>query len=927
MYGFNVEKLMCKIDLVQLTKHLQREKPFHQGKISFKYEKNKLRPYRYELLTKNTYRYLKAKDIIEILKKVSRVVFTQFDKPKNLDEYLEFFNYLQIEKPKILPICYSCMKEEHLITKLTPDKTFDMYGHSVCRACALFEIRDEYNKRGIPITKSAQKFFTKQLDRYKSVEQVCNNIWDSKTVSKDANSSLYDVIPADKNAIPVDFKRFLKENKLESYFDKKLVDHWYSVGFNKLLPVQRLAIKNGLMENRDLLVVAGTSSGKTFIAELVGLQKWKSKNSKLIFVTPLIALSNQKYSSFRKRYSKIGARIALRVGKTKITVEREKQTYPEGNFSKSDIIVATYEALDWIIRSGNWKNIGKVGTVVIDEFQLLADEERGAELDGLLSRIRAVFPHSQIIALSATIGNAEELSHELNFKLISYMKRPIPLEMHIIIAENNEKKIEAVGELVKTEAHVKSSSGHKGQTLVFTNSRRRVQDVAAILRSMGLKSAYYHAGMTYFKRKKIEEEFESGKFEVLTTTAALGAGADFPVSQVIFERPAMGARWLKVSEFHQMIGRAGRYGYHDLGKAVLVAIPGEKIYKSQDYSEEQVAFDLMTGEVEDIDGEITVEQEQEQVLAYISAATPINDEQLKQYYTRLFYNTNNLKAILKVLADKGLILKQNSLWYVTALGRAISESFLQPLFGYNIAKKARTHDILDIAIEITPFTNVYLSTRIQARLEQAVKSTISTRFFSDAVLDIISTSKFIRGSVSPYLIDRIKDWNRVFFDCNCKENPYCIHPINKLSKLIINLRIDGLTPEEISSHLRIQYDLKAYTGDLLNWLDEIIHAVQSISRLANAMGDKNLYQKSREISLIIEEPSTSYSLKSQKNIRPTAISKQKDKHSNKKQKTDNQNNKTEDKSTHKKPNFLKRKKKKHVRNKEKSNRDKYMKKK
>ena len=63
----------------------------------------------------------------------------------------------------------------------------------------------------------------------------------------------------------------------------------------------------------------------------------------------------------------------------------------------------------------------------------------------------------------------------------------------------------------------------------------------------------------------------------MVTTAALAAGVDFPASQVVFESLAMGIKWLNVHEFNQMLGRAGRPGYHDLGLVYILAEPGRQI--------------------------------------------------------------------------------------------------------------------------------------------------------------------------------------------------------------------------------------------------------------------------------------------------------------------------------------------------------------
>ncbi len=859
--NFNSSKLTNTLFAYDISKKTTNLKPVHEGKISFTYDKQKMRPYRYEEKSGNTYRYLKAKDLIKILANASIIALIPGEKPKNIGEYLEFFNHCKAPKPKIMPVCQICIRDKKLLTKIPVEDKYSIYGKKSCRSCASAEIQHEYVKRGIPITISAKKFYNSQLDRLGEVKKVIEAIWEPIKTSKDQNNSLFDVITADDNLKPVGLRKFLSQNRYKKIFDKDLIDHYYSIGITKLMPVQVKALEGGLMNKEDLLIVAGTSSGKTLVGELAGLQNWKSRNEKFIFVTPLVALTNQKYDSFKKRYQKLGARVAIRVGKSRIVDDDADSKYQGTNFAKADIIVATYEALDWIFRSGNWKKISNIGTLVIDEFQLLADEERGVEVDGLLARIRTLYPNCQIIGLSATIGNDKELAKEMDLKLINYMQRPIPLERHLIISDGEEKKIDILESLTKEESKTISKSGYRGQTLIFTNTRRRVQEIGNNLKTCGLYSDYYHAGMTYNQRRKVERDFESGKLDVLTTTAALGAGADFPVSQVIFERPAMGARWITIAEYHQMAGRAGRFGYHDKGKAIMIATVGEKIYHAQKRSEEQIAFEILTGTVEEIDGEVDFEQELDQVLAFVSAAYPVNEQSLKKYYARLFFRTNQLGNIIKSLSNKGLIIKKNDSWFITHIGRAITESFLKPTFGYEIAKKTQKQSIHEIAVEIASLDSVYITNRFHAKLEHALKSHISSRFFSDGVLETITNMTSVKGKLSPMLMDKIRFWQRNFFDCKCKINPYCLHPKQKISLLVLDLRMEGRGVSQITNILSREYDLMIYPGDLLNWLDEVIHAINAIGRLAKAMKNDELLSISNELALNIEAPKVNFSLK------------------------------------------------------------------
>ena len=75
---------------------------------------------------------------------------------------------------------------------------------------------------------------------------------------------------------------------------------------------------------------------------------------------------------------------------------------PDRDVKDADIIVGTYEGLDYLLRSGNSALLSNLGVVLIDEIHMIDDEDRGTRLNGLIKRIKHLYPHSQIIVLSAT---------------------------------------------------------------------------------------------------------------------------------------------------------------------------------------------------------------------------------------------------------------------------------------------------------------------------------------------------------------------------------------------------------------------------------------------------------------------------------------------------------------------------------------------
>lgn len=85
----------------------------------------------------------------------------------------------------------------------------------------------------------------------------------------------------------------------------------------------------------------------------------------------------------------------------------------DNDVKDADIIVGTYEGLDFLLRSGKASEIGKLGTVVVDEIHMLDDKERGPRLNGLIKRLKTLFPDLQIIGLSATVKIRMKLQKNL----------------------------------------------------------------------------------------------------------------------------------------------------------------------------------------------------------------------------------------------------------------------------------------------------------------------------------------------------------------------------------------------------------------------------------------------------------------------------------------------------------------------------------
>ena len=183
-----------------------------------------------------------------------------------------------------------------------------------------------------------------------------------------------------------------------------------------LRPAQEKSIKKGLLERKNLLVCTPTASGKTLIAELAALKNILNGNGKAIYIVPLKALASEKYKDFKKRYEGI-AKVALSIGDIDSA---------DSYLIDYDLIITTSEKLDSLIRHhAPWLSL--ISTIIIDEIHLLNDAERGPTLEILITILRQLLKKAQIIGLSATIGNPEELAEWLEAELVEDDWRPVKL--------------------------------------------------------------------------------------------------------------------------------------------------------------------------------------------------------------------------------------------------------------------------------------------------------------------------------------------------------------------------------------------------------------------------------------------------------------------------------------------------------------------
>ncbi|WP_240912166.1 DEAD/DEAH box helicase [Thermococcus sp. LS2] len=323
--------------------------------------------------------------------------------------------------------------------------------------------------------------------------------------------------------------------------DERIIRKIKERGISEFYPPQAEALKSGVLNGENLLLAIPTASGKTLVAEIVMLHKLFTEGGKAVYLVPLKALAEEKYREF-KTWEDLGVRVAVTTGDYDSSEEW---------LGRYDIIIATSEKFDSLLRhKSRW--IKDVKLIVADEIHLLGSYDRGATLEMILSHMLG---KAQILGLSATVGNAEELAEWLNARLVVSDWRPVKLRKgvfahgQLIWEDGKIDKLPAQWDSLVIDA-VKRGK----QSLVFVNTRRSAEKEAAMLgkkvrrlltkpEARRLKelaeslesnptndklkevlvngAAFHHAGLGRAERTLIEDAFREGLIKVLTATPTL----------------------------------------------------------------------------------------------------------------------------------------------------------------------------------------------------------------------------------------------------------------------------------------------------------------------------------------------------------------------------------------------------------------------
>ncbi|NWJ10890.1 HELQ Helicase, partial [Crypturellus undulatus] len=380
-----------------------------------------------------------------------------------------------------------------------------------------------------------------------------------------------------------------------------------------------------LQQRKNLIYSLPTSGGKTLVAEILILQELLCRQKDVLMILPYVAIVQEKVWGL----SSFGIELGFLV---------EEYAGSKGRFppikrrAKNSLYIATIEKGHALVNSLiETERIDHLGLVVVDELHMIGEGSRGATLEMTLAKVLYTSKNTQVIGMSATLNNVEDLQKFLQADYYTNNFRPVELKEYVKIRDTIyevDSKAEH-GFTFSRLLHFKYSSNlekadpdhiialvteviPKYSCLIFCPTKKNCENVAAMvckylnkdfkahrekekqdliknLKTIGNGSicpvlkqtipfgvAYHHSGLTNDERKSIEEAYSAGVLCLLACTATLAAGVNLPARRVILRAPYVAREFLKKNQYKQMIGRAGRAGIDSAGESILIAQEKDK---------------------------------------------------------------------------------------------------------------------------------------------------------------------------------------------------------------------------------------------------------------------------------------------------------------------------------------------------------------
>jgi ATP-dependent DNA helicase RecQ len=349
-------------------------------------------------------------------------------------------------------------------------------------------------------------------------------------------------------------------------------------GFDIFKGNQEEIIKN-VLEGHDTFVLMPTGGGKSLCYQLPAV----IKSGTAIVISPLIALMKNQVDAMRNFSTDDDVAHFLNSSLTKTESTRVKKDVMSG---KAKLLYVAPESLTKEENIDFLKNI-EISFYAVDEAHCIS--EWGHDFRPEYRRIRPIIDtigRSPIIALTATATPKVQHDIQKNLGILDAEVFKSSFNRPNLYYEVKSKQ-DVTKEIIK---YIKNNAGKSG--IIYCLSRKKVEEMAEILKVNGIKSLPYHAGMDSATRTANQDKFLMEEADIIVATIAFGMGIDKPDVRFVihYDIPK------SLEGYYQETGRAGRdggegnciayYSYNDIMKL-------EKFMQGKPIAEQEIGKQLL----------------------------------------------------------------------------------------------------------------------------------------------------------------------------------------------------------------------------------------------------------------------------------------------------------------------------------------------
>jgi len=349
-------------------------------------------------------------------------------------------------------------------------------------------------------------------------------------------------------------------------------------GFDTFKGNQEPIIRN-VLSGRDTFVLMPTGGGKSLCYQLPAVMK----KGIAIVISPLIALMKNQVDAMRNFSTDDDVAHFLNSSLTKTEIARVKKDVLSG---KAKLLYVAPESLTKEENIEFLKNI-KISFYAIDEAHCIS--EWGHDFRPEYRRIRPIIDmigRSPIIALTATATPKVQHDIQKNLSILDADVFKSSFNRPNLYYEVKSKQ-DVTKEIIK---YIKNNSGKSG--IIYCLSRKKVEEMAEVLKVNGIKALPYHAGMDSATRTMNQDKFLMEEADIIVATIAFGMGIDKPDVRFVihYDIPK------SLEGYYQETGRAGRdggegnciayYSYNDILKL-------EKFMQGKPIAEQEIGKQLL----------------------------------------------------------------------------------------------------------------------------------------------------------------------------------------------------------------------------------------------------------------------------------------------------------------------------------------------